>query len=78
MFRGHEATGAAYSLTTIYASDKFVTTNVTKSTYMFRKQGAIVGGAGTVWAGHGDSIQYARIDGGPDNPGYFTDIADKP
>ncbi|MCR5832952.1 MAG: BspA family leucine-rich repeat surface protein [Candidatus Saccharibacteria bacterium] len=78
MFRGHEETGATQNLVTIYASDKFVTTNVTKSTFMFRRQSAIVGGAGTTWSGHGDSIQFAHIDGGVDNPGYFTDIADKP
>ncbi len=78
MFRGHEETGATQNLVTIYASDKFVTTNVTKSTFMFRRQSAIVGGAGTTWSGHGDSVQFAHIDGGVDNPGYFTDIADKP
>ena len=59
------------SLKTIYASDKFVTTNVTNSEYMF-VTGNIVGGAGTVYDPDHVDGSYARIDGGTDNPGYFT------
>ena len=39
---------------------------------MFNNCPALKGGAGTVYnADHVDK-EYARIDGGPDKPGYFT------
>ena len=65
-------------LTTIYVSDKFNTDNVTTSNGMFTDSTNLVGGAGTKYdANHVDKA-YAHIDGGTSNPGYFTDIADKP
>ncbi len=60
------------SLTTIFASDKFVTDAVTLSPLMFTDCTKLKGGAGTVYdASHTDK-EYARIDGGTENPGYFT------
>ena len=61
-------------ITTIYASESFVTTNVTKSERIFYMDssvtGAFVGGNGTAYAG-GEDITYARIDK-PGKPGFFT------
>ena len=69
--------GACYDLTTIYASDKWSVTNVTSGDYMFAGCTKLAGGAGTKYDENYSDYTYARIDGGPDNPGYFTDIADK-
>ena len=63
-----------YNLTTIYASDKFVTTKAS-APYMFSGSRSLVGGAGTVFSDYlGTDKTFARIDGGPDSdtPGYFT------
>lgn len=61
-------------LTTIYASDKFVTTlaesDPYSDTFAFNKK--LVGGKGTVFSNEHEGIDYAHIDGGPENPGYFT------
>ena len=61
------------SLKTIYASDKFKTEAVTDSADMFKDCAALVGGAGTKYAGAHVDKAYARIDGGTSAPGYFTD-----
>ena len=68
MFSGCEG------LTTIYATDKFVTTSVTKGDYCFNQCSNLEGGAGTTYDSSKVSADYARIDGGPDSasPGYFT------
>ena len=66
------------SLNTIYVSDKFVTTAVTSSTSMFGNMPKLVGGNGTKYNSSYVDKTYAHIDGGTSNPGYFTDIADKP
>ena len=60
-----------YYLTTIYASDSFVTTKVTKSDDIFNMNGYdnLIGGNGTHAAGQ--DITYARIDR-PGKPGAFT------
>ena len=68
----------SYSLTTIYVSSKFKTDKVTSSTNMFRGCTNLVGGAGTKYNSSYVDKTYARIDGGTSNPGYFTDVADKP
>ena len=68
----------ATNLKTIYSSDKFNTDNVTTSTNMFLSSTNLVGGAGTKYNSSYVDKKYARIDGGTSNPGYFTDIADKP
>lgn len=62
--------GGCSKLKTIYVSYKFATTSVTNSTDMFSGTSLLVGGAGTHSTG-GDAT-YAHIDGGEDNPGYFT------
>ena len=66
------------NLKTIYASNKFNTDNVTSSYHMFTGSTNLVGGAGTKYNSSHVDKTYARIDGGTSNPGYFTDIADKP
>ena len=69
MFRGCTA------LTTIYVGDGWSTAGVVAngSYYMFKDCSALVGEAGTTYdADHVDKT-YAHIDGGTDNPGYFTE-----
>ena len=66
------------NLKTIYVSNKFNTDKVTDSTNMFSGCTNLVGGAGTKYNSSYVDKKYARIDGGTSNPGYFTDIADKP
>ena len=43
---------------------------------MFRNCEKLVGGKGTTYDSNHLHVDYAHIDGGTDNPGYFTDIAD--
>ena len=66
------------NLKTIYISSKFNTDKVTNSNNMFESCTNLVGGAGTTYDKEHVDIEYAHIDGGTSNPGYFTDIADKP
>lgn len=60
------------SLKTIWASDYFVTTSADQTKSMFGSCGNLVGGAGTVFDADKATVAYARIDGGPGTPGYFT------
>ena len=60
------------SLTTIYASEHWNMSNVETSDYMFRDCSNLVGGAGTTYNANHTGADYAHIDEGPDNPGYFT------
>ena len=64
----------AYSgkLKTIYASNNFITNNVTSSTEMFQGVTNLVGGNGTKYNSSHVDKTYARIDGGTSSPGYFT------
>ena len=66
-------------LTTIYVGDEWST--VTIRSYwgqdMFTNCTSLVGGAGTRWDEIHTDYTYARIDGGSDNPGYFTAKADE-
>lgn len=66
------------NLRTIYVSDAFSANGVTDGARPFDGCTSLVGGAGTTFSADKTSTEYARIDGGPSNPGYFTDIADKP
>ena len=61
-------------LTTIIASNSFVTTNVTteNSVDMFSNCNLLVGGSGTSFNSSHINKDYAHIDGGTSNPGYFT------
>ena len=64
--------GVCSGLTTIYVGDEWSTSAVPPSTSMFYGCTSLVGGMGTTYdANHVDKT-YARIDGGPSNPGYFT------
>jgi hypothetical protein len=61
----------AKSLTTIYVSEKFVTSAVTVSNRMFMGASSLVGGNGTTYSSDHFDKEYARIDTA-DTPGYFT------
>lgn len=63
---------SAKGLTTIYASDKFVTSQITNSTNMFYLNPNLTGGQGTVFSYSYVDKTYARIDNPPSAPGYFT------
>ena len=66
------------NIKTIYVSSKFVTTVVTDSTNMFTGSTNLIGGAGTKYNSSYVDKTYAHIDGGTSNPGYFTDVKNKP
>lgn len=59
-------------LQTIYVSSEWSTEKVTASAFMFDRCESLVGGAGTAFDGSHVDAEYARIDGGTSNPGYFT------
>lgn len=61
------------NLRTIFATDGFRTDNVTvtNSTSMFAGCTSLVGGKGTTYDGNHTNKEYARIDRGADQPGYF-------
>ena len=61
------------NLRTIYVGSGWSTTTVTGSTEMFRNCTSLVGGQGTTYDANHIDKTYAHIDGGPSNPGYFTD-----
>ena len=63
------------NLKTIYVSNKF---KAVSGGLMFASCTSLVGGAGTTFNKSYVDETYAHIDGGTSNPGYFTDIADKP
>ena len=66
------------SIKTIYVSNKFNTSKVLSSNFMFSNSSKLIGGAGTKYSFSNPTDKtYARIDGGTSSPGYFTDIADK-
>ena len=60
------------NLTTIYVGDGWNTGRVNISAYMFRNCNSLVGGMGTTFNADHTDKDYAHIDGGPGNPGYFT------
>ena len=62
------------NLQTIYAGDGWSTAAVTNSSKMFDGCTSLVGGMGTTYDEDHTNASYAHIDGGPGNPGYFTDI----
>ncbi|MBR5639602.1 MAG: BspA family leucine-rich repeat surface protein [Muribaculaceae bacterium] len=61
------------NLTTIYAGTGWSTESVQGSDWMFAYCASLVGGMGTTYDEHHSDAEYARIDGGPNCPGYFTD-----
>ncbi|MBO4337486.1 MAG: BspA family leucine-rich repeat surface protein [Lachnospiraceae bacterium] len=66
------------SLKTIYATSEFDLSGVEDSGHVFEGCSALTGGKGTAYDAEKISVTYAVIDGGEDNPGYFTDAAFKP
>ena len=65
-------------LESIYVSDNWTTANVTSGDGVFYRCDRLIGGMGTT-AHNSEQTDYtyAGIDGGPDAPGYLTDIADR-
>ena len=59
-------------LTTIYAGTGWDAWHVPESSGMFAGCQSLVGGMGTTYDENHTDNEYARIDGGPDCPGYFT------
>ena len=63
----------SYNLRTIYVGSGWSTAAVTYSDNMFWSCTSLVGGQGTTYNDSNPKDKtYAHIDGGPDNPGYFT------
>ena len=77
-FMNHMFFGAS-NLKTIYVSNNFIIDKLdwAGKDYLFDGCTSLVGGAGTTYDSNHVDSEYARIDGGEANPGYFTDIADK-
>ena len=69
---------AATKLKTIYVGEGWTVANVTDSRSMFEDCTSLVGGKGTVYDAEHIDADYAHIDGGEDNPGYFTRSGDNP
>ena len=61
-----------YALTTIYADSGWGLPADNYSFAMFNECANLVGGQGTTFDENHTDGEYARIDGGPSNPGYFT------
>ena len=62
------------NLRTIYAGNDWTTDAVTYTSYMFTNCTSLVGGQGTTYDENHVDDSYAHIDGGPSNPGYFTEF----
>ena len=62
-----------YILKTVKVGSGWSTAAVTSSDNMFSECTSIVGGAGTTFDYNHLDAAYAHIDGGPSNPGYFTE-----
>ena len=61
------------NLRTIYVGGGWSTAAVTSSVSMFTNCTSLVGGQGTTYDANHIDKAYAHIDGGPSNPGYFTE-----
>ena len=62
------------SLTTIYAGAGWNTENVIESSGMFLECTNLVGSMGTAYNEDHTDVEYARIDGGTESPGYLTGL----
>lgn len=60
------------NLKTIYVGNNWCTSNIFESENMFRNCPNLIGGQGTKYNEYHIDAEYARIDGGESNPGYFT------
>ena len=58
-------------LTSVYVGDAWSTDAVTNSYQMFLQCENLVGGQGTTFDANHIDAEYAHVDGGPSNPGYF-------
>ena len=65
------------SLKTIFVGSGWNTGSVTNGSDMFTGCTSLVGGAGTTYDVNHTDYTYAHIDGGPDNPGYFSELSRK-
>ena len=65
--------GRCNNLRTIYVGNGWSTASVAYSNYMFNSCTSLVGGQGTTYDSSHTNATYAHIDGGPSNPGYFTE-----
>ena len=61
-----------FDLQTIYVGDGWSTAAVEYGTSMFYNCTSLVGGQGTTYDANHVDKEYAHIDGGSNNPGYFT------
>lgn len=61
------------NLTTVYVGEGWVMTEEMSGEDMFTDCESIKGGQGTEFTPNGIAYNYAHIDGGPNNPGYFTE-----
>ena len=61
-----------YHMTTIYAGRGWSTASITSADNMFRGCSQLVGGMGTAFDSNHTGAEYARLDGGPNKPGYLT------
>lgn len=64
------------SLTTIYAGKGWKPDDGTYGNDVFKDCSSLVGGKGTVYDAEHTDYTYAHVDGGNNNPGYFTLIGD--
>lgn len=69
----YEMFGDCPNLKTIYVGSGWNTSNVQRGNDMFIHDTNLVGGRGTQFSPDHIDIEYAHIDGGPNNPGYLTD-----
>ena len=60
-------------LTTVYVNSTWDASNVNWDEAMFEGCTSLMGGEGTVYSELYTGRDYARIDGGPSDPGYFTE-----
>lgn len=60
-------------LSAIYVGSEWTISNVTEGGAMFDYCTSLVGGSGTTFDAEHIGYTYAHIDGGAENPGYFTD-----
>ena len=67
------------NLASIYVGQDWSTAKITGDNYsgtsMFAGDSNLKGGAGTTYDPNNDEYTYAHVDGGPDNPGYFTQFS---
>ena len=59
-------------LSTIYVGSSWSTESINYSAEMFLDCTSLVGGKGTTYDSNHVDVEYAHIDGGTSNPGYFT------